>query len=116
MHRLVLKGETVEMSASTLGLMMESNGIPILEPLDTMMEFSNASGKTSIRLVTSDILMNYSFSLLKLFLAVEEDILAFLRMTSKKPTIECTQFDNVGTIQSKLLIFFPLFNCNVSNS
>jgi vacuolar protein sorting-associated protein 13A/C len=43
--------------------------------------------------------MNFTFSILRLFLAVEEDILSFLRMTSKK-TIPCSQFDKVGTITS----------------
>lgn len=95
--RLVLKGNTIEMTANVLGLMMESNGITILEPFDTSVKYSNASGKTNIHLSVSDIFMNFTFSILRLFLAVEEDILSFLRMTSKK-TIPCSQFDKVGTI------------------
>jgi vacuolar protein sorting-associated protein 13A/C len=97
--RLVLKGDSVEMSANALGLSMESNGIRILEPFDTSIMYSNASGKTNIHLSVSDIFMSFSFSILRLFLAVEEDILAFLRMTSKKMTVVCSQFDKVGTIQ-----------------
>ncbi|GMN21548.1 hypothetical protein TIFTF001_040051 [Ficus carica] len=97
--RLVLKGETIEMNANALGLTMESNGIRILEPFDTSMSYSNASGKTNIHLSVSDIFMNFSFSILKLFLAVEEDILAFLRMTGKKMTVICSQFDKVGTVK-----------------
>lgn len=99
--RLVLKGNTVEMSANALGLTMESNGIRILEPFDTSIKFSNVSGKTNMHLAVSDIFMNFSFSTLRLFLAVEEDILAFLRMTSKKMTEVCLQFDKVGTIESR---------------
>uniref|UniRef100_A0A6N2K527 PH domain-containing protein n=1 Tax=Salix viminalis TaxID=40686 RepID=A0A6N2K527_SALVM len=95
--RLVMKGNTIEMTANALGLMMESNGITILEPFDTSVKYSNASGKTNIHLSVSDIFMNFTFSILRLFLAVEEDILAFMRMTSKK-TISCSQFDKVGTI------------------
>lgn len=98
--RLVLKGETVEMNASALGLTMESNGIRILEPFDTTISYSNALGKTNIHLSVSDIFMNFSFSILKLFLAVEEDILAFLRMAGKKMTVVCSQFDKVGSIKS----------------
>jgi vacuolar protein sorting-associated protein 13A/C len=97
--RLVLKGDTVEMSANALGLSMESNGIRILEPFDTSIMYSNASGKTNIHLSVSDIFMSFSFSILRLFLAVEEDFLAFLRMTSKKMTVVCSQFDKVGTIK-----------------
>jgi vacuolar protein sorting-associated protein 13A/C len=97
--RLVLKGNTIEMTANVLGLMMESNGITILEPFDTSVKYSNASGKTNIHLSVSDIFMNFTFSILRLFLAVEEDILSFLRMTSKE-TIPCSQFDKVGTITS----------------
>ncbi|KAK7309084.1 hypothetical protein RJT34_05549 [Clitoria ternatea] len=98
--RLVLKGNNTEMSADVLGLTMESNGIRILEPFDTSLKFSNASGKTNIHLSVSDIFMNFTFSILRLFLAVEDDILAFLRMTSKKMTIVCSHFDKVGTIRN----------------
>ncbi|KAK4262505.1 hypothetical protein QN277_028058 [Acacia crassicarpa] len=100
--RLVLKGNNTEMSADILGLTMESNGIVILEPFDTTMKYSNTSGKTNIHLHVSDIFMNFTFSILTLFLAVEEDILSFLRTTSKKATIVCSHFDKVGTIKSTL--------------
>ncbi|XWS38677.1 hypothetical protein CRYUN_Cryun19dG0151500 [Craigia yunnanensis] len=99
--RLVLKGDTVEMTANALGLTMESNGIRILEPFDTSIKYSNASGKTNIHLSVSDIFMNFSFSILRLFLAVEEDILAFLRTTSTEMTVDCSQFDRVGTIRNR---------------
>ncbi|XP_024994007.1 uncharacterized protein LOC112527539 isoform X2 [Cynara cardunculus var. scolymus] len=98
--RLVLKGDTVEMSANALGLTMESNGIRILEPFDTSVKFSNASGKTNIHVAVSDIFMNFSFSSLRLFLAVEEDILKFLRMTSRKMTVVCSEFDKLGTFEN----------------
>ncbi|XVF52445.1 hypothetical protein PTKIN_Ptkin05aG0018700 [Pterospermum kingtungense] len=98
--RLVLKGDTVDMTANVVGLTMESNGIRILEPFDTSIKYSNASGKTNIHLSVSDIFMNFSFSILRLFLAVEEDILAFLRTTSKEMTVNCSQFDRVGTIRN----------------
>lgn len=87
------------MNANALGLTMESNGIRILEPFDTSINYSKASGKTNVHLSVSDIFMNFSFSILRLFLAVEDDILAFLRMTSRKMTIVCSQFDKVGTIK-----------------
>lgn len=95
-----MRGDTLEMTANALGLTMESNGVRILEPFDTCIKYSSASGKTNIHLSVSDVFMNFSFSILRLFLAVEEDILAFLRMTSKKMTIVCSQFDKVGTIRS----------------
>ncbi|XP_052211647.1 uncharacterized protein LOC127814276 isoform X2 [Diospyros lotus] len=98
--RLVLKGDTMEMNANALGLTMESNGIRILEPFDTFMKFSSASGKINVHFSVSDIFMNFSFSILRLFLAVEEDILAFLRTTSKKMTVVCSEFDKVGTIEN----------------
>ncbi|KAK8614167.1 hypothetical protein V6N13_122539 [Hibiscus sabdariffa] len=98
--RLVLKGDTVEMTANALGLTMESNGVRILEPFDTSIKYSNASGKTNIHLFVSDIFMNFSFSILRLFLAVEEDILAFLSRTSREMTVHCSQFDRVGTIRN----------------
>lgn len=104
-----MDGETVDMSANALGLTMESNGIRILEPFDTSVKFSSASGKTNMHVAVSDIFMNFSFSILRLFLAVEEDILAFMRMTSKKMTVICSEFDKVGAIQSKLLVNLSLF-------
>ncbi|KAG4987653.1 hypothetical protein JHK85_030636 [Glycine max] len=106
--RLVLKGSNTEMSADVLGLTMESNGIRILEPFDTSLKYSNASGRTNIHLSVSDIFMNFTFSILRLFMAVEDDILAFLRMTSKKMTIVCSHFDKVGTIKSVFIILYLL--------
>ncbi|KAG9452487.1 hypothetical protein H6P81_005391 [Aristolochia fimbriata] len=97
--RLVLKANTVEMSANVMGLMMESEGVRIIEPFDTCVNYSSIFGKTNIHLVVSDIYMNYSFSILRFFLAVEEDILAFLRMTSKKVTFVCSDFVKVGVVQ-----------------
>jgi vacuolar protein sorting-associated protein 13A/C len=97
--RIVLKGDAIEMDAKALGLTMESNGIRILEPFDTAIKYSNASGKTNIHVSVTDIFMNFSFSILKLFLAVEEDILAFLSTSAKKMTVLCSQFDKVGTIK-----------------
>lgn len=102
----MLKGDTIEMSANAIGLTMESNGIRILEPFDTSIKFSNASGKTNIHVAVSDIFMNFSFNTLQLFLAVEEDILKFLRMTSRKMTVSCSEFDKLGTFQSKDLLYF----------
>ncbi|XP_071692229.1 uncharacterized protein [Rutidosis leptorrhynchoides] len=98
--RLVLKGDTVEMSANALGLTMESNGIRLLEPFDTSVKFSNASGKTNIHVAVSDIFMNFSFSALRLFIAVEEDVLKFLRMSSRKMTVDCSEFDKLGTFKN----------------
>lgn len=101
-YRVVLKNDEIEMSAHTLGLTMESNGVKILEPFDTSVKYSSVSGKTNIRLSVSNIFMNFSFSILRLFIAVEEDILSFLRMTSRKMTVVCSEFDKIGTIRSML--------------
>ncbi|GAB4857735.1 hypothetical protein Ancab_015642 [Ancistrocladus abbreviatus] len=98
--RIVLKGDTMEMTANALGLTMECNGIRILEPFDTSIKFSRVAGKTNIHLSVSDVFMNFSFSILRLFLAVEEDILAFLRTTSQKLTVSCSEFDKVGIIHN----------------
>lgn len=111
--RLVLKGDTTEVTANAIGLTMESNGIQILEPFDTYVKYSNASRKTNIHLSISEIFMNFSFRSLRLFLAVEEDILEFLRMTSKKMTVVCSQFDKVGTIRSMDTII-SLFLCKIT--
>ncbi|XP_047340944.1 uncharacterized protein LOC124944671 [Impatiens glandulifera] len=98
--RVVMKGETMEMNTNILGLTMESSGIRILEPFDASMKFSNISGKMNIHFSVSNIFMNFSFSILRLFIAVEDDILAFLRTTSRKMTILSSEFDKVGTIKN----------------
>uniref|UniRef100_J3N503 PH domain-containing protein n=1 Tax=Oryza brachyantha TaxID=4533 RepID=J3N503_ORYBR len=97
--RLIMKGDSMEMSGNILGLKMESNGIRVIEPFDMSMKYSNASGKTNLHLLVSEIYMNFSFSILRLFLAVEEEISAFLRMSSKKMSLVCSQFDKVATTQ-----------------
>ena len=98
--RVIIKNDEIEMSAHTLGLTMESNGVKILEPFDTSVKYSSVSGTTNIELSVSNIFMNFSFSILRLFIAVEEDILSFLSMTSRKMTVVCTEFDKVGIIRS----------------
>ncbi|ERN15489.1 uncharacterized protein LOC18443778 [Amborella trichopoda] len=98
--RLMLKGDTIDVNANALGFTIESNGVRILEPFDASISFSRVSGKMNIHLVVSDIFMNFSFSILQLFMGIQEDIMAFLRMTSRKATVICTQFDRIGTIQS----------------
>ncbi|CAI9095544.1 OLC1v1031527C1 [Oldenlandia corymbosa var. corymbosa] len=98
--RLVLKGDTIDMNADILGFTMESNGIRILEPFDASVKYSNASGKTNVNLIVSDIFLNFTFSTLRLFLAVEDDILAFLRTSAKKMTMVCSEFDKIGTLQN----------------
>lgn len=75
----------------------------VLEPFDTIVKLSTTDGRTVIHISVSDILMNLSFSIMRLFLAVEEDILAFVRMTSKKVSVSCSQFDQVGTLQCMFL-------------
>lgn len=97
--RIVLKGETLEMTANILGLTMESSGVRILEPFDTSIKFSKVAGETNIHLSASDIFMNFSFSILRLFLAVQEDILSFLRITSRKMTVSCSEFDKVAVVE-----------------
>jgi len=97
--RLIMKGDSMEMNGNILGLKMESNGIRVIEPFDMVVKYSNASGKTNLHLLVSEIYMNFSFSILRLFLAVEEEISAFLRMSSKKISLVCYQFDKVATMQ-----------------
>ncbi|KAE8702415.1 hypothetical protein F3Y22_tig00110482pilonHSYRG00005 [Hibiscus syriacus] len=41
--RLILKGDTVEMTSNALGLTMESNGVRILEPFDTSIKYFGLS-------------------------------------------------------------------------
>ncbi|XP_073352999.1 uncharacterized protein [Aegilops tauschii subsp. strangulata] len=100
--RLVMKGDSMDMSGHILGLKMESNGIRVIEPFDMSMKYSNASGKTNLHLLVSEIYMNFSFSILRLFLAVQEEISAFLRMSSKKMSMMCSQFDKVTTMQGNV--------------
>jgi vacuolar protein sorting-associated protein 13A/C len=89
----------MDMNGNILGLKMESNGIRVLEPFDMSVKYSNASGKTNLHLLVSEIYMNFSFSILRLILTVEEEITAFLRMSSKKLSLLCNQFDKVATMQ-----------------
>lgn len=101
------------MSGNLLGLKVESNGFRVLEPFDTVVKYSNVSGRTNMHLIVSQIYMNFSFSILRLFLAVEEEILAFLRISSKKVSVICSQFDKVGTMQSMSDIFAVLLTLTV---
>lgn len=99
----------MEMRGAILGLKMESNGIRVLEPFDASLNYSSASGRTNINLGVSEIYMNFSFSILRLLLAVQDDILSFMRTSSKKATELCSQFDNVATIHGTASIAIHIF-------
>ena len=96
-----MKDNAMDLNGDVLGLTLECNGISVLEPFTLSSKFSNTSGKTTLHASTSDIYMNFSFSILKLFMAIQDDILEFMRMTTNKFSVVCSQFDKVGTIQSK---------------
>eukprot|EP01018_Ginkgo_biloba_P007485 Gb_23775 [translate_table: standard] len=98
--RLVLKGGNIELNANTLGLTVEAgSSVRVVEPFDAFVKFSKVSGKTNIHITISDVFTNFSYSILQLFIRLEEDILAFLRITSKKVTVVCSQFDKIWADQ-----------------
>lgn len=99
--RLILKGDNIELSAKALGLTVEaSSGVRVVEPFDTVIKFSKVAGKTNIHVAISDMLTNFSFSILQLCIRLQEDILAFLRTTSRKATVVCSQFNRIWADES----------------
>lgn len=99
--RLILKGDNIELSAKALGLTVEaSSGVRVVEPFDTVFKFSKVAGKTNIHVAISDMLTNFSYRILQLFIRLQEDILAFLSTTSRKATVVCSQFNRIWADES----------------
>jgi hypothetical protein len=43
----------------------------------------------------SEIYSNFSFSILQLILRLQDDVMAFMRITSEQITVECSEFDRI---------------------
>ncbi|MCO5611230.1 hypothetical protein L7F22_065481 [Adiantum nelumboides] len=94
--RFVLKGGDMELNAKINGLSVEaSSGLNVVEPVNAEVKYSSVSGKQDFHITLSDILANFSFSVLQLVLRLQEDISSFLRITTKQATVECCQFDKI---------------------
>ncbi|XP_078437793.1 pleckstrin homology (PH) domain-containing protein isoform X2 [Wolffia australiana] len=98
--RVCIMEQSMELLGDVSGLTLESNGIRVLEPFDIRVKFSNSSKKTKLHASTSGVYLNLPLGTLKLFLSIHDDILEFLRMTTNKFTVVCSQFDKVGHIQA----------------
>lgn len=99
--RLILKGDNIDLNAKALGLTVQaSSGVRVVEPFDTNFKFSKVAGKTNIHVAISDMLTNFSYSILQLFIRLQEDILAFLSTTSRKATVVCSQFKRIWVDES----------------
>ncbi|MQL82392.1 hypothetical protein Taro_014849, partial [Colocasia esculenta] len=106
---LVMKADTIDLSGNVLGLKLESNGIRVLEPFDTCVNFSNVSGKTKINASISDIYMNFSFSILKLneppskgVTAVNTNFARVKRPISFKLIWPCLAIEDLQVLQNEV--------------
>ncbi|XP_057872719.2 uncharacterized protein LOC131078906 isoform X2 [Cryptomeria japonica] len=94
--RFTLKGDNIDLNVRALGLTLEaSSGVRVVEPFDTIVNFSKVSGRTNIHIAISEMFVNFSYSILYLLVRIQEDIFAFLAMSSKKSTVMCSQFDKI---------------------
>ncbi|CAM6084054.1 unnamed protein product [Calypogeia fissa] len=94
--RLVIKGDDMELNAQVNGLTVEaSSGIQVVEPVDIVVKYTNASGKQTMSLASTEIYSNFSYSIIQLILRLQADVMSFLRITSEQVTVECSEFDKV---------------------
>lgn len=93
----------MEVNAKINGLSVEaSSGMNVVEPVNAEVKYASVSEKQDFHITISDILVNFSFSVLHLVLRLQEDISSFLRITTKQKTVQCFQFNKIWTHESKL--------------
>ncbi|KAH7316123.1 hypothetical protein KP509_21G079300 [Ceratopteris richardii] len=101
--RFVLKSGDMELNAKINRLSLEaSTGFNVIEPVNAEVKYSLISGKQDFHITVSDIIANFSFSVLQLIFRLQEDISSFLRITTKQVTVQCYQFDKIWTDESNL--------------
>jgi vacuolar protein sorting-associated protein 13A/C len=94
--RLCLRGEDLELNANLNAFTIESSsGVSVVEPFDATVKYSKVSGKQNIHVSMSEIYTNFSFSILQLILRLQDDVMAFMRITSEQITVECSEFDRI---------------------
>ncbi|KAL2636221.1 hypothetical protein R1flu_007700 [Riccia fluitans] len=94
--RFILKGEDMELNAQVNGLTVEAgSGIHVLEPVDMAVKYSKVSGKQHVHVAMSEVITNFSFSVLQLILRLQTDVMSFLRITSEQTTARCSDFDKI---------------------
>ncbi|BBN04917.1 vacuolar protein sorting-associated protein 13A/C [Marchantia polymorpha subsp. ruderalis] len=94
--RFILKGEDMELNAQVNGLTIEaSSGIHVLEPVDMGVKYTKVTGKQHIHVDMSEVVTNFSFSILQLILRLQTDVMSFLRITSEQTTVQCSEFDKI---------------------
>lgn len=102
LSRFVLKGDDMQLDAKMNELsVVASSGLNVVEPVDMIVKYSGLSGKQSVQIDFSDIMTNFSFSVLQLIMRLQEDISLFLRITTKQVTVQCYQFDRIWTSETK---------------
>ncbi|KAJ7562087.1 hypothetical protein O6H91_03G054700 [Diphasiastrum complanatum] len=100
--RFNMKEDDLDLDAQVKGLTIESHsGVIVLEPVDLTVKYANVSGKQNIHLAVMDVITNFSFSIIQLILKLQEDVLSFLRITSKQISVECSQFDKIWPKKGK---------------
>ncbi|KAH9312827.1 hypothetical protein KI387_027862 [Taxus chinensis] len=78
------------------GLTVESgSGLDMLDPVDISGEYSCVQDKTSISVITTDIYIHLSFSVLRLLLRLQDEAVAALQFGSANVISCCTHFDRI---------------------
>lgn len=92
----------MELNAQVNGLTIEaSSGIHVLEPVDMGVKYTKVTGKQHIHVDMSEVVTNFSFSILQLILRLQTDVMSFLRITSEQTTVQCSEFDKIWADDGK---------------
>ncbi|XP_059076567.1 uncharacterized protein LOC131042467 isoform X2 [Cryptomeria japonica] len=78
------------------GLTVESgSGLAMLDPVDISGEYSCVQDKTSISVITTDIYIHLSFSILRLLQRLQDEAVAALQFGSANVISSCTHFNRI---------------------
>eukprot|EP01018_Ginkgo_biloba_P025446 Gb_15429 [translate_table: standard] len=83
--RALVKGLTVE----------SGSGLVVVDPVDMSGEYTCVQDKSSLSVITTDIYIHLSFSVLRLLLRLQDEAVAALQFGSANALSRCTHFDRI---------------------
>lgn len=90
------KENDIWIRAFVKGLTVESgSGLVVLDPVDISGEYTCVQDKTSVSVMTTDIYVHLSLSVLRLLLRLQDETVAALQFGSANALSRCTHFDRI---------------------
>lgn len=82
------------------------SGVLVLDPVDFSGGYTSVKDKTSITLMSTDIFINLSLSVISLILSLQNQAAVALQFGNASPLALCTNFEQIWVSPEGLLMLF----------